>query len=45
MPCLPDMSGMFKQGKSEGFDSRDWPSDQTQIGFKQLIFDPVWPRN
>ena len=30
-----------KQGKSEGFDSCDWPSNPTQIGFKSLIFQPV----
>ena len=32
-----------KQGKSEGFDSCDWPSNLTQIGFKSLIFQPVLP--
>ena len=35
----------LKQGKSEGFDSCDWPSSLTQIGFKSLIFQPVWPWN
>ena len=41
---------MIKQGKSEGFDSCDWPSNLTQIGFKSSIFQPVtlkfngWPR-
>ena len=34
-----------KQGKSEGFDSCDRPSDLTQIGFKSSIFQPVWPWN
>ena len=34
-----------KQGKSEGFDSCDRPSNLTQIGFKSSIFQPVWPRN
>ena len=29
------------QGKSEGFDSCDRPSNLTQIGFKSLIFHPV----
>ena len=29
-----------KQGKSEGFDSCDWPSNLTQIGFKSSIFQP-----
>ena len=34
-----------KQGKSEGFDSCDWPSNLTQIGFESSIFHPVWPLN
>ena len=29
---------LFQQGKSEGFDSCDWRSNLTQIGFKSLIF-------
>ena len=33
----------LEQGKSEGFDSCDWPSNLTQIGFKSSIFSPVWP--
>ena len=33
------------QGKSEGFDSCDQPSNFTQIGFKLLIFQPVRPSN
>ena len=33
------------QGKSEGFDSCDRPSNLTQIGFKSSIFQPVWPWN
>ena len=32
-----------KQGKSEGFDSCDLPSNLTQTGFKSSIFQPVWP--
>ena len=32
---------MWKQGKSEGFDSCDRPSNLTQIGFKSSIFQPV----
>ena len=32
-----------KQGKSEGFDSCDRPSNLSRIGFKSLIFQPVWP--
>ena len=32
-----------KQGKSEGFDSCDRPSNLTQIGFKSSILLPVWP--
>ena len=34
-----------KQGKSEGFDSCDWPSNLTPIGFKSSIFQPVWAWN
>ena len=34
----------IKNGKSEGFDSCDRPSNLTQIGFKSSIFQPVWPR-
>ena len=33
----------IKQGKSEGFDSCDRPSNLTHIGFKSSIFQPVWP--
>ena len=36
---------IWKQGKSEGFDSCNRPSNLTQIGFKSLIFQPVWPWN
>ena len=35
----------FEQGKSEGFDSCDRPSNLTQIGFKSSIFQPVWSWN
>ena len=31
----------IKQGKSEGFDSCDRPSNLTQIEFKSLIFQPM----
>ena len=34
-----------QQGKSEGFDSCDRPSNLTQIGFESSIFQPVWPWN
>ena len=34
---------ILKQGKSEGFDSCDRPSNLTQTGFKSSIFQPVWP--
>ena len=34
-----------QQGKSEGFDSCDRPSNLTQIGFKSSIFQPVLPWN
>ena len=30
-----------QQGKSEGFDSCDRPSNVAQIGFKSSIFQPV----
>ena len=33
-----------KQGKSEGFDSCDRPTNLTEIGFESSIFQPVWPR-
>ena len=33
-------SHQVKQGKSEGFDSCDRPSNLTQIGFKSSIFQP-----
>ena len=35
----------LEQGKSEGFDSCDRPSNLTQIGFETSIFQPVWPQN
>ena len=35
----------WQQGKSEGFDSCDRPSNLTQIGLKSSIFQPVWPWN
>ena len=38
-------SSILKQGKSEGFDSCDRPSNLTQIGLKLSIFQPVWPWN
>ena len=40
----------FQQGKSEGFDSCDWPSNLNQIEFKSSIFQPLtlqfdgWPK-
>ena len=34
-----------EQGKSEGFDSCDRPSNFTQIGLVSSIFQPVWPWN
>ena len=34
-----------QQGIPEGFDSWDQPRNLTQIGFKLLIFQPVWPWN
>ena len=41
----PKYRYLQKQGKSEGFDSCDQPSNLTQIGFKSSIFQPVWPWN
>ena len=35
----------IKQGKSEGFDSCDRPSNLAQIWSKSSIFQPVWPWN
>ena len=34
-----------QQGKSEGFDSCDRPSNLTQTAFKLSIFQPVWTWN
>ena len=39
--CTP----VHTRSKSEGFDSRDRPSNLTEIGFKSSIFQPVWPWN
>ena len=39
------MLNLFKQGKSEGFDSCDRPSNLTQIGFKSSIFQTLWSWN
>ena len=35
----------LEQGKSEGFDSCDRPSNLAQIWSKSSIFEPVWPWN
>ena len=50
--CLHNVPGIKKQGKSEGFDSCDLPSNLAQIGFKSSIFHPcdleIWwmaPKN
>ena len=37
------LARVLEQGKSEGFDRCDRPSNLTQIGFKTSIFQPVWP--
>ena len=42
---LPLIQAIPSQGKSEGFDSCDWPSNLTQIGLKSSINQPVWPWN
>ena len=36
---------IVKQGKSEGFDSCDRPSNLTRSAFKSSIFQPAWPWN
>ena len=36
---------MSQQGKYEGIDSCNRPSNLTQIGFKSSIFQLVWPWN
>ena len=38
---LSHRKNFLKQGKSEGFDSCDQPSNLTQIGFKSLINVPM----
>ena len=43
--CVGPSKTEEKQGKSEGIDSCDRPSNLTQIGFKSSIFQPVWPWN
>ena len=40
----PETPNLGKQGKSKGFDSCDRPSN-LKLGFKSLIFQPVWPWN
>ena len=45
-PVWPwNLTDDLEQGKSEGFDSCDRPSNLTQIGFESSNFQPVWPRN
>ena len=39
------LQALKKQGKSEGFNSCDRPSNLTQIGLNSSIFQPVWPWN
>ena len=39
------LSVFIEEGKSEGFDSCDRPSNLAQIWSKSLIFQPVWPWN
>ena len=45
MPTSILFSCKLEQGKSEGFDSCDRPSNLTQIAFETSIFQPVWPQN
>ena len=42
--CIIDLA-IEKQGKSEGFDSCDRPSNLSQIGSKSLTFWLVWHWN
>ena len=42
-PC--NLTDDLEQGKSEGLDTCDRPSNLTQIGFKSSVFQPVWPWN
>ena len=45
-PCvLAILTDDLEQGKSEGFDSCNWPSNLAQIWSKSSIFQPVWPWN
>ena len=44
-PIPPPPPPTHKQGKSEGFDNCDRPSNLTQIRFKSSILKPVWPWN
>ena len=41
----PNIRKIRQQGKSEGFDNCDRPSNVTQIGFKSSINQTVWPWN
>ena len=45
MIILSFFAFVMKQGKSEGFDSWDRPSNLTQIGLKLSISQTVWPWN
>ena len=46
VPCDFELWWMnLEQGKSEGFDSCDRPSNLSQIGLSSSIFQPVWPWN
>ena len=45
-PVWPwNLTDDLEQGKSEGFDSCDWPNNFAQIWSKASIFQPVWPWN
>ena len=45
LKILENIATIYKQGKSEGFDSCDRPSNLAQILSKSSIFQPVWPWN
>ena len=45
LQSLTDQLYYLQQGKSEGFDSCDRPSNLAQIWSKSSIFCPLWPWN
>ena len=45
LSCINPWICDSEQGKSEGFDSCDRPSNRAKILSKSSIFQPVWPWN